>query len=80
MFKYPPLPGKEGNNTVSLEVIDILKGDSHNSLVVTVRLLEFESKSELLPQKGTILVANIYGPLYFNDDERHLNPFPCVDK
>ena len=80
-LKHPPLPGKEGYNTVSLEVIDILKGgDGHNSQVFTVRLLDFESTSQLLPQKGTVLVAKLYDPLYFDDDEGHLNPFLCVDK
>lgn len=81
MFKAPPLPGKEGYGTVSLEVIDLLKaGDGHNSQVFTVRLLDFESISGLLPQKGTILVTKIYDPLYLDDDEGHLNPFLCVDK
>jgi hypothetical protein len=27
-----------------------------------------------------MLVAKIYDPLYFDDDEGHLNPFLCVDK
>jgi hypothetical protein len=36
-LEHPPLPGKEGNNTVTLEVIDLLKaGDGHNSQVLTV--------------------------------------------
>lgn len=80
-LKHPPLPGKEGYDTVSLEVVDPLKGgDGHNSQVFTARLLDFESTSQLLPQKGTVLVAKIYDPLYFDDDEGHLNPFLCVDK
>ncbi|KAL4888050.1 hypothetical protein BDV59DRAFT_189430 [Aspergillus ambiguus] len=78
---HPPLPGKEGNDTVSLEVIDLLKGgDGHNSQVLIVRLLDFESTSQILPQKGSRLVAKIYDPLYFDDDEGHLNPFLCMDK
>ncbi|PTU19128.1 hypothetical protein P175DRAFT_0440763 [Aspergillus ochraceoroseus IBT 24754] len=38
------------------------------------------STSQLLPQEGTRLVAKIYDPLYFNDDEGYLNPFLCMDK
>ncbi|EAW21079.1 uncharacterized protein NFIA_062400 [Aspergillus fischeri NRRL 181] len=34
----------------------------------------------MLPQKGTRLVAKVYDPLYFNDDEGYLNPFLCMDK
>ncbi|KAJ5138249.1 uncharacterized protein N7515_003097 [Penicillium bovifimosum] len=80
-LKHPPLPGKEGYDTVSLEVVDLLKGgDGHNSQVFTVRLLDFESSPELLPRKGTMLVAKVYDPLYFDDDEGHLNPFLCVDR
>lgn len=80
-LKHPPLPGKEGNGTVNLEVMDILKGgDGHNSQVFTARLLASDSTSEILPQKGTQLVAKIYDPLYFDDDEGYLNPFLCVDK
>jgi hypothetical protein len=75
------LPGKEGNDTITLEAIDLLKaGDGHNSQVSTARLLDFESTSDLLPQKGTILVAKIYDPLYLDDEEGHLNQFLCVDK
>lgn len=37
----PPLPGKEGNGTLSLEVIDVVKGgDGHNTQVFTVRVLD----------------------------------------
>lgn len=51
-LKYPLLPGKEGNNTVSLEVIDILKeGDGHNSQVFTVRLL-FQTSSQRCESDG----------------------------
>ncbi|KAF9883089.1 hypothetical protein FE257_004097 [Aspergillus nanangensis] len=83
-LKHPPLPGKagyEGHDTVSLQVIDLLKGgDGHNSQVLTVRLLDFETKSHILPRKNTKLVAKIYDPLYFDDDEGYLNPFLCMDK
>jgi serine/threonine protein kinase len=80
-LKHPPLPGIEGNDTASLEVIDVLKGgDGHNSQVFTVRLLDCESTSQMLPLKGTRLVAKAYDPLYFNDDEGYLNPFLCMDK
>jgi hypothetical protein len=65
MSKQPPLPGKKGNGTVSLEVIDVLKGgDGHNAQVFTVRLMDCESTSHMLPQKGTRLVAKVYDPLY----------------
>lgn len=78
---HPPLAGKEGSGTVSLEVIGLLKGgDGHNSQVLTVRLLDFESIVQILPPKGTKLVVKIYDPLYFDDDEGYLNPFLCMDK
>lgn len=55
-------------------------GDGHNTQVFTVRVLDGESTSHMLPQKGTRLVAKVYDPLYFNDDEGYLNPFLCMDK
>lgn len=80
-LNHPPLPGKDGNGNVSLEIIDILKGgDGHNSQVFTVRLLDFQSTSELLPQKGSRLVAKVYDPLYFDDDDGYINPFRCMDQ
>ncbi|KAI3054670.1 hypothetical protein CBS147353_11412 [Aspergillus niger] len=78
-LKRPPLPGGIGHDSIRLEVIKLLKGgDGHNSQVFTVRLLAPASPS--LPQVGTELVAKVYDPLYFNDDEGHLNPFLCMDK
>ncbi|KAH8427759.1 uncharacterized protein LDX57_005466 [Aspergillus melleus] len=78
-LKWPPLPGKEGDDTISLEIIDILKGgDEHNSQVFTVQLSS--STSPLPPRKGTKLVAKVYDPVYFDDDEGYLNQFACMDK
>ncbi|GKZ38370.1 hypothetical protein AbraIFM66950_010527 [Aspergillus brasiliensis] len=78
-LKQPPLPGGKGNDTVRLEVLQLLKaGDGHNSQVFTVRLLA--STSQSLPPDGTELVAKIYDPLYFDDDEGYLNPFRCMDQ
>ncbi|KAL4782112.1 hypothetical protein BJX76DRAFT_369405 [Aspergillus varians] len=85
-LKRPPLPGREGNDTVSLEVVDLLKaGDGHNCQVLTVRLLESTSQLLRFPQKDKdtdagLLVAKIYDPLYFDDDGGYLNPFLCMDK
>ncbi|RAL17458.1 uncharacterized protein BO97DRAFT_409887 [Aspergillus homomorphus CBS 101889] len=79
-LKRPPLPGGKGNDSIRLEVIKLLKGgDGHNSQVFTVRLIA-PAASQSLPQEGTELVANIYDPLYFGDDEGLLNPFLCMDK
>ncbi|OOF93269.1 hypothetical protein ASPCADRAFT_132976 [Aspergillus carbonarius ITEM 5010] len=78
-LKRPPLPGGKGNHAITLEVMKLLKGgDGHNSQVFTVRLIASDSPS--LPQDGTELVAKIYDPLYFDDDEGYLNPFLCMDK
>ncbi|OJJ70272.1 hypothetical protein ASPBRDRAFT_56092 [Aspergillus brasiliensis CBS 101740] len=78
-LKRPPLPGGKGNDAVRLEILQLLKcGDGHNSQVFIVRLLA--STSQSLPQDGTELVAKIYDPLYFNDDEGRLNPFLCMDQ
>jgi len=82
-LKHPPLPGVEGTDTVSLEIIEPLKvGDGHHSQVFTIRVVD--SPSELLPVDGdgsgcTQLVAKVYDPLYLNDDDGYLNPFLCVD-
>lgn len=78
ILKQPPLPGEEGYDTVSLEVIDLLKvGDGHNSQVFTVRLLIFESTSQQpLPQKGIVLVAKIYRPTLLRWWRRVSQPIP----
>ncbi|PYH81840.1 hypothetical protein BO82DRAFT_283372 [Aspergillus uvarum CBS 121591] len=77
--KRLPLPGNEGDDTISLEVTGTLKaGDGHNSQVLTVEVLDSTSTS--LPRKGTSLVAKISDPLYFEDDEGYLDPFRCIDK
>ncbi|OJZ82533.1 hypothetical protein ASPFODRAFT_50359 [Aspergillus luchuensis CBS 106.47] len=78
-LQRPPLSGNKGNDAVSLEVLKLLKGgDGHNSQVFTVRLIA--SNSQTLPKDGTELVAKIYDPLYFDDEEGYLNPFLCMDK
>ena len=78
-IKRPPLPGREGSDTITLQVIQPLNaGDGHNSQVLMVQLLGSTSQFPFL--KSTKLVAKIYDPLYFNDQEGYLNPFLCMDK
>ncbi|PYI25502.1 hypothetical protein BP00DRAFT_440714 [Aspergillus indologenus CBS 114.80] len=78
-LKRTPLPGNEGDDTISLEVTGTLQaGDGHNSQVLTVEVLDSTSPS--LSRKGTSLVAKIYDPLYFDDDDGYLDPFRCMDK
>ncbi|KAL4895191.1 hypothetical protein BDV59DRAFT_192116 [Aspergillus ambiguus] len=79
-LKHPPLPGEEGHDIVSLEVLEILKGgDCQQSQVSTVRLLEWTSTSRTFPENGTKLVAKIYDPLYL-DDDGYINRFRAVNE
>ena len=55
-------------------------GDGHQSQVFTVRLLDSESTPRSLPREGTILVAKVHDPLYFDDDDGYINPFVCKDR
>ncbi|PLB34275.1 uncharacterized protein BDW47DRAFT_134397 [Aspergillus candidus] len=76
--KLPPAPGRDGDDSVSLQIMDLLDaGDKHEAQVFTVRLLETTSQS--LPPKGTKLVAKLYDPLYYDDEAGALDPFVCLD-
>lgn len=76
--QHPPLPGEEGVDTASLQVMHILNaGDGKDSQVFTVQVLE--STSSLLPPRGTRLVAKVYDPLYSDDKGGSVNPFSCMD-
>lgn len=81
-LKHPPLPGQLGEpvpDTVQLRILEPLRvGDGHNAQVFTVRV-QSGLNSRYLPQ-NQMVVAKIYDPLYFNDDNGYLNPFLCVDK
>ena len=76
--EHPPAPGRDGDDTVSLQVLDHLSaGFNHEAQVFTVRVLE--TTSPLLPPKGTKLVAKLYDPLYYDDEVGALDPFVCLD-
>lgn len=76
--EHPPALGRDGDDTVSLQVLDHLSaGVNHEAQVFTVRLLE--TTSPLLPPKGTELVAKLYDPLYYDDEVGALDPFVCLD-
>lgn len=88
--RHPPLPGNlEKPCYVRLELIGpvVQVGDGRNAQVVIVRVLHksegfntLQKEKEVQPfQIGAHLIAKIYDPLYFNDEEGHLNPFLCVD-
>ena len=64
-----------------METLELIKaGDGHNAQVVTVELLSSHSGREYSHLKGSKLVAEVYDPLYFDDDDGYINPFTCVDK
>ncbi|KAK2757522.1 hypothetical protein FQN54_004491 [Arachnomyces sp. PD_36] len=81
---HPPLKGLNGPFTVDLEIHDTLHaGEDTNAQVVTVNVLGVSPSPSPLGEgltKQQRLVAKIYDPLYFPDEDGYLNPFLCVDK
>ncbi|PLN82096.1 hypothetical protein BDW42DRAFT_185063 [Aspergillus taichungensis] len=76
--KRPLAPGRDGDDIVSLEDMDLLSaGVNHETQIFTVRLLETTLRS--LPAKGTKLVAKQYDPHYYDDEVGALDPFDCLD-
>jgi hypothetical protein len=68
----PPLPGSDGSFSVKSEIDAPLQiRDNHNAQVA-VWLLKCNPHLERLA-KGSRLVAKIYDPLYFFDDEGYLS-------
>ncbi|ODH50726.1 hypothetical protein GX48_03234 [Paracoccidioides brasiliensis] len=79
-LRHPPLPGNMEPRTVNLKVLDLLRvGDGCNAQVFTVQVLEVRPDPRFF-QSNKKLVAKIYDPLYFSDEEGFINPFLCVDK
>lgn len=79
-LRHPPLSGSDGSSSIDLEIDAPLRvGDEHNSQVVLVRILKSDPRLDGLT-KDTRLVAKIYDPLYFFDDDSYVNLFLCVDK
>ncbi|KAK2796995.1 hypothetical protein FQN50_009364 [Emmonsiellopsis sp. PD_5] len=79
-LRHPPLPGSMESCTVHLKILDLLRvGDGCNAQVFTVQVLETRPNSRRF-QSNRKLVAKIYDPLYFDDEEGFINPFLCVDK
>ncbi|EER37887.1 conserved hypothetical protein [Histoplasma capsulatum H143] len=79
-LRHPPLPGNMEPRTIDLKVLDLLQvGDACNAQVFTVQILEVRPDPQYF-QSNRKLVAKIYDPLYFSDEEGFLNPFHCVDK
>ncbi|KAJ5584626.1 uncharacterized protein N7459_004426 [Penicillium hispanicum] len=83
---HPPLPGEMEDNTVTLEIVNLLQaGDTSHSQVFTVRVLSATPASMAaaalhLPPDDNKLVAKLYDPLYLDDDDGYINPFHCVDR
>jgi hypothetical protein len=76
---HSPLPGSDGDFSVDLEIDNLLRvGEDRNAQVVLVHLLKHDSYFGDLAE-GTHIVAKIYDPLYFSDDEGYLNPFLLAD-
>lgn len=69
-----------GSCTVDLKILNLLRvGDGCNAQVFTVEVLEVRPHPPCF-RSDRALVAKIYDPLYFDDEEGFLNPFLCVDK
>ncbi|PLB33655.1 uncharacterized protein BDW47DRAFT_134967 [Aspergillus candidus] len=79
-LKNPPLQGTVGLDSADLKILDLLKvGDGRKSQIFTVRVSGSRFDPELFPETR-ILVAKVYDPLYFDDQEGVINPFLCVDQ
>ncbi|KAI9932345.1 hypothetical protein ASPWEDRAFT_739380 [Aspergillus wentii DTO 134E9] len=77
-LRNPPLSGKIGSDTLQLQVIDQLRvGDGSNAQVFTVQVVTSTPGLALPDQK---MVAKVYDPLYFNDEEGYANPFLCTNE
>lgn len=64
---------------MELEICEILRTDDIHDIKVVVIVLGADPSLKGLTN-GKRVVAKIYGPLYFFDDEGYLNPFLCIDK
>lgn len=77
-LQHPPLPGQPGSTTVDLEVLDPFRiGDQHNAQVLTEQVMQTSSETPHL-RSGDTVIAKIYDPLYYNDDDGYLNSFHAV--
>ena len=75
-LQHPPLEGSYGSFSLDLQIRGTLRaGDDHNDQVVVVDVLTEDSHL-----KGQSIVAKIYDPLYFYDDDGYVNSLACVDK
>lgn len=79
-LRHPPLAGSLGSSTVDLEILDLIRvGDEHNAQVFLVNVRATRSDSDYV-HVNQKLVAKVYDPLYFDDDDGYVNPFSCVDQ
>ncbi|KLJ11865.1 hypothetical protein EMPG_12986 [Blastomyces silverae] len=85
----PPVPYVEGwvftaqshIHPPPTQILNLVRvGDGCNAQVFTVEVLEEARPNLPCFHSNRKLVAKIYDPLYFNDEEGFLNPFLCVDK
>ncbi|KAK2739586.1 hypothetical protein FQN57_006548 [Myotisia sp. PD_48] len=65
-IRRPPLPGKDGNQTVEIEIIqEIRTGERHSAQLVLVKVGKCQPPlPDHSPQEGTVVVAKIYDPVY----------------
>ena len=74
---HPPMEGRLGQTQLDLRINRLIRvGDNKRAQVVVVQVQS--STSSNLP-KGIILVAKIYDPLYFTDQD-DADPFVCMDR
>lgn len=80
-LRHPPLAGSRGSLEIDIEIHGLVRvGDGHNAQLLLVDVLETRSKSEDTIHMEKKLVAQVYDPLYFDDDDGYINAFSCVDK
>ncbi len=76
-LRHPPLQGKDGLDTVEVQITGAIRAaDNHSAQVVAIRVQS--SSCDQLPRDSD-LVAKIYDPLYFDHDQDDVDPFLCVD-
>ncbi|PLN84089.1 hypothetical protein BDW42DRAFT_183850 [Aspergillus taichungensis] len=64
-LRHPPLAGSRDSSEIDLEIHDLIRvGDGHNAQLLLVDKL----------------VAKVYDPLYFDDDDGYIDVFACVDE
>ncbi|KAE8151737.1 hypothetical protein BDV25DRAFT_152231 [Aspergillus avenaceus] len=74
--RNPPLAGELGSRVLDLTVLSPIRVGDYNSAQI---FLAEVSDDQSIPEIKKSVVAKVYDPLYFNDEDGYINPFKCVD-